>query len=254
MNGRGGLYAHFRSFAFQRPGISRSPFFYPMVFSCYIFEVAVLYQFGIQSSVCSIVDVFEEYADELITYFFFFFWLYGQFQIHGLKAGKTGLVLIGLFVKQQVPVFAAFGKPLQPFHIVPGGFLQCTFFGHVIYLLGLLGIFAPRLGYVFFELCIGEVSLPFPVQQVIRSGMREFFSIAIQLPNAMPYALCVAVQFGFYHPFFFSPRSVITFDVSVSVPDAEPFFSVSAPGEFQSASPFVRCSGIREQVNRVGLA
>ncbi len=65
-----------------------------------VFEVAVLYELGIEASVGAIVDILEKYADESVGYRLGFGRLGGDGDIYGLHAGETRGVVSGFFIEK----------------------------------------------------------------------------------------------------------------------------------------------------------
>ena len=68
-----GIYVKRKAFSTRAPRIGGRPVLFTTDVIRRIFEIAVLHEFGIKSSVCPVVDVFKENSDEHIADFLAFF-------------------------------------------------------------------------------------------------------------------------------------------------------------------------------------
>ena len=86
------------NWARRTPGSGCSPS--AMVFLC-IFEVAVLHQFGIKTTISRIADILEEDSDEFIANLFLFRWTDGQRSMEWrLRQEMMTGVIVHTFVSQ----------------------------------------------------------------------------------------------------------------------------------------------------------
>ena len=232
------------------PGIAVIPALMGFIF-LRVFKVAVLYQFGIQSAVGSVVDVFKEDTDEMLADSFLLIGLYGNGGLNGLQSGKTDSILFGAFVVKHATEVLVIGIALHFFD---------QSIGHALY----VAAFFPSADC---SLCLGnrkclgrnmlgafgrhKITLTLPLQQVGRSGMCHYLTALGGLPRAVPFSIGFTLhQTGTEHLLSTTPRAEVRPYIIITSSHRRPVLTVATPGKFQ-ATLTVGIS-IRKKVYRVG--
>lgn len=215
---------------FHRPGICSVPTLTRTVFGR-ILEVAVLYQLGIQSSIRSIVYVFEEDAYQMLADGFCTFRLHFDGCLHRLQAGKADGVLLGTFGIECLAVLLMLRKGDDTLHrgirhtLHPAllhGTVQQNLLPH-----GGIDLCRP----IFGKAGTVKVFLRFPLQQVGRLDVCEGVSAFRQFPDAVPAVVGTGLhQVRFQHPLHLPPGAEVRVDKRVAVCHAEPSVAIGTPG------------------------
>ena len=81
--------------ALNTPGVSTIPVLIVTTVGRGILKVTVLNQFGIQTTVCSIVDILKENTNQMLANFFRLTCIHLNSSLYRLEVGKTHRVLLG---------------------------------------------------------------------------------------------------------------------------------------------------------------
>ena len=81
--------------ALNTPGVSTIPVLIVTTVGRGILKVTVLNQFGIQATVCSIVDILKENTNQMLADFFRLTCIHLNSSLYRLEVGKTYRVLLG---------------------------------------------------------------------------------------------------------------------------------------------------------------
>ncbi len=87
-----------------------------------VFEIPVLHQFGIQSAVGCVIQVFKEHANQVLTDGFRPAFVHGNPRIDRLQSGKPGRVVLGTLAPQRIEGGTVYAMAFHAFQYAVGYF------------------------------------------------------------------------------------------------------------------------------------
>ena len=199
-----------------------------------IFEVTVLDQFCIETTVSRIVDVLKEDTHQIRTDRLGFSRTDAQRSFERLQVGKAYRILFAPFAEQRLSLTVPLGITVQILHHGEGSrqdlsLHRLTGYGkgfcrsHVIPQREAGSLFRGRV-----------VTLRCPMNQVGRGGMCQDSLPVVHLPPAVPQPFVVLQQLRMEHPFLRTPVAIIAIQINHAVTYRLPMRPVTAPGQLQA--------------------
>jgi len=216
-----------------------------------VFEIPVLHQFGIQSAVGCVIQVFKEHANQVLTDGFRPAFVHGNPCIDRLQSGKPGRVVLGTFAPQRIEGGTVYAMAFHAFQYAVGYFqgiprnrlvadLHRVSHRHTPVFHGKLALFRGH-----------EIFLGRPFYQVGGRSIAYRAAFRVQVPETVqPSVLPVLYQTRLVHVF---PSTEVTPHKDHSFRHVLPVLPVRAPDELHAAPPVVVGRGIREDINGIGL-
>ena len=251
MNGlfRGHVKCH--ALAFHAPCVAAVPALVLVTIGFGVLEIPVLHQFGIQSAVGCIIQVFKEHANQVLTDGLRPAFVHGNPRTDRLQSGKPGRVVLGTLAPQSIEGGTVYAVPFQAFHNAVWHFQCKSRDSLVAHLHGVCHWHTSVFHLMARFLVRHEKLLRLPSYQVCRGRTARCAAVRSQVPKAMPPPVCpVLYQSRTVHMF---PWAEIAFQEHHASGHVVPLLAIRAQHELHAAPPVVVHRRIRKDIHGVRL-